>query len=417
MTPLPIYSHSADTHHTHPDSPRLPQIASPRKLLEMIRCNETCPFLDLSYRSKRQYHLPVDTYRPRLRGVDAGISIANCLLFNTAVTELRFEDSDLGQEGCHAIAEALKVRSSVQTLHLGGNIKGTESEGSRVVACILASCPFLRTLHYQDNALDVHGLQAMIEELQSHSTLTALDLSNNPKLADDRCITLSRLVRECTSLTSLNLVGTGIGGAGGQEIGDAIRNNSTLKSLTIGDGPFSSKEGEAVLDGITSNKTLCSLRLVGCKISSCAISKLMQGLTNNPCFISLSFEQMQSLHERECTAIADCMSCLSNLKELNLYQMRFSPRHKDKIGAGICSMLRTSSTLSALRLDVALFREHEEAMIEALELSSSMTEFSFTEGTALRNSKVDEILERNAHNRRVRGVSLLSCMLHAFNDE
>eukprot|EP00943_MAST-04B_sp_MAST-4B-sp1_P008599 g8599.t1 len=82
-------------------------------------------------------------------GVKGAKAVAEALKVNTSVTEIYLENNNVGVEGAKAIAEALKVSTSLTEIYLGRNNIGVE------------------------------GGKEIVEALKVNTLLTRIDLSNN----------------------------------------------------------------------------------------------------------------------------------------------------------------------------------------------------------------------------------------------
>jgi Ran GTPase-activating protein (RanGAP) involved in mRNA processing and transport len=76
-------------------------------------------------------------------GVEGGTAVAEALKVNSSLQNLNLESNMLTLQGGRAVAEALKVNSSLQTCLLGKNNLGTQG-GKELVAEVRKARPSVR---------------------------------------------------------------------------------------------------------------------------------------------------------------------------------------------------------------------------------------------------------------------------------
>ena len=118
--------------------------------------------------------------------------VAEILKSNTSVTKVNlYGNKEIGDEGAKALAEALKVNTTVKEL-------------------------FLQLCGIGDD-----GAAAFAEALRSNTSLTELHLGGC-NIGDDGAAALAEALRSNTSVTRLNLQRNGIGEKGKQALRDAV---------------------------------------------------------------------------------------------------------------------------------------------------------------------------------------------------
>ncbi|KAL0238200.1 hypothetical protein GEMRC1_012673 [Eukaryota sp. GEM-RC1] len=86
-------------------------------------------------------------------------------------------DDHVGNEGAVALAEALKVNSTVTHVDLGCNSIGVE--GTIALAEALKVNSTVTIIHLHDNAIGSEGAIALAEALKINSTITLINLRGN----------------------------------------------------------------------------------------------------------------------------------------------------------------------------------------------------------------------------------------------
>ncbi|KJE94543.1 hypothetical protein CAOG_05175 [Capsaspora owczarzaki ATCC 30864] len=134
---------------------------------------------------------------------DAGAqAIAEALKVNTTLTQLDLPYNQIGDVGAHAIAQALKVNTTVTKLYLLRNQIG-----------------------------DV-GAQAIAEALKGNTTLTHVNLFHN-HIGDAGAQAIAEALKGNTKLTKLYLGWNRVGDAGALSISEALQKNTTLRNLNL----------------------------------------------------------------------------------------------------------------------------------------------------------------------------------------
>ncbi|EGD76947.1 hypothetical protein PTSG_07288 [Salpingoeca rosetta] len=106
-----------------------------------------------------------------------GKALAEALKVNTTLTGLYLENNDLGLEAGRAIAEALKFNAMLAVLDLSYNILGPE--GGKAIAKALKVNTTLTTLDLYNNGVGFEAGIAIAEALKVNTTLTELDVDDN----------------------------------------------------------------------------------------------------------------------------------------------------------------------------------------------------------------------------------------------
>ncbi|KJE90737.1 TKL/IRAK protein kinase [Capsaspora owczarzaki ATCC 30864] len=104
-------------------------------------------------------------------------AIAEALKVNTTLTWVTIWQNHIGDAGAQAIAEALKVNTTLTWLSLDTNAIG--DAGARAIAEAIKVNKALTRLHLSKNQLGDAGAQAFAEALKVNKTLAELDLSEN----------------------------------------------------------------------------------------------------------------------------------------------------------------------------------------------------------------------------------------------
>jgi hypothetical protein len=106
----------------------------------------------------------------------------------------------LGIDGVKALADALKVNSTITSINLSYN------------------------------NVDVDGAKALADALKVNSTITSIDLSDN-NVGDDGAKALADAIKVNSTITSINLRYSDVGDDGAKALADALKVNSIITSI------------------------------------------------------------------------------------------------------------------------------------------------------------------------------------------
>ncbi|KAL0231352.1 hypothetical protein GEMRC1_010756 [Eukaryota sp. GEM-RC1] len=110
-------------------------------------------------------------------GPEGATAIAEALKLNSSVSWLNLDNNSLGNEGATAIADALKVNSSLCRITLGDNAIG--NEGAIAIAEVLKVNSSLSEINLIDNSIGNEGATAIAEVLKVNSSVSCINLRHN----------------------------------------------------------------------------------------------------------------------------------------------------------------------------------------------------------------------------------------------
>ncbi|MGB4192307.1 MAG: hypothetical protein WBJ81_07205 [Rickettsiales bacterium] len=158
-------------------------------------------------------------------------NLAQALINNKILTVLRFSEpegngdgrpANIGDEGAKAIAEALKVNRSINTLDLKRNnitdkavidlLKALEINGS------------ITSLDLHNNNISDRGAKAIAQALKVHKSITHLNLGSN-KISDEGAKAIAETLKVNKSINSLNLSYNNISDTGYSAIVQSLEQN------------------------------------------------------------------------------------------------------------------------------------------------------------------------------------------------
>ena len=149
-----------------------------------------------------------------------------------------FGNGDYTAVGIQAIADALRVNTSLKSLDLSSNKIGQvggEALAKALIVIVRGSKGLcfgtsLTDLNLGYNSIGPEGGVALADALCINASLKSLDLDNN-SLGPGGGVALADALRVNTSLTDLNLRSNLIGPEGGVALADALRVNDSLTEV------------------------------------------------------------------------------------------------------------------------------------------------------------------------------------------
>ncbi|KJE90896.1 hypothetical protein CAOG_009498 [Capsaspora owczarzaki ATCC 30864] len=163
-------------------------------------------------------------------GNDGAQAVAEALKVNTTLTHLELRENQIGDVGARAIAETLKVNKTVMEVALSWN--QISDAGARAIAETLKVNTNLRWLTLSSNQVGDAGARAIAETLKVNTTMKRLFLYHN-QIGDAGAQAIAEALKVNTNLIWLHLKVNRIGDAGAQAIAAALKVNKTLTELTL----------------------------------------------------------------------------------------------------------------------------------------------------------------------------------------
>ena len=178
-------------------------------------------------------------------------------------------------------ANAVKA-SAINSLHAGDCALG--DEGGVSMATILETSPRLTSLHLWGNELEDASAVAMANALASNRAMTWLSLRRNA-IGDDGARALGDALKINVALLTLDLAGNRIAESGVRSLCEALREQERLTELDIAGNSFSgTADGEAsssLVSLLRDNTTLTSLNLAENAIKPSACLQIAAALEAN----------------------------------------------------------------------------------------------------------------------------------------
>ncbi|KJE93094.1 hypothetical protein CAOG_003935 [Capsaspora owczarzaki ATCC 30864] len=156
-------------------------------------------------------------------------------------------DRQIGDDGAEAIAEALKVNTTMSELDLGKNQIGVA--GAQSIAEALKVNTTLTTLYLDRNQIGDAGAEAIAEALKVNTTVNVLDL-RLCHIGYAGVLALAEALKVNTTVTMLYLGKNAIGDAGAQAIAETLKVNTTLTWLNLPQNCIGNSGTRAIVEAL-----------------------------------------------------------------------------------------------------------------------------------------------------------------------
>ena len=184
----------------------------------------------------------------------------------------------INNAGAQALAAALQVNQSIQSLNLHGNQIG--DAGARALGAALQVNQTIQSLNLGYNLIRDTGAQALGKALQVNHTLQMLNLFDN-QIGNEGTQTLGAALEVNQSIQSLDLYKNRIGDAGAQALGTALQVNQTLQELYLSDNSIGALGAEALGNALKVNQSIQMLTLNNNQIGNAGTQAIAAALQVN----------------------------------------------------------------------------------------------------------------------------------------
>ncbi|XP_051763893.1 NACHT, LRR and PYD domains-containing protein 12-like isoform X27 [Ctenopharyngodon idella] len=260
--------------------------------------------------------------------------------------KLWLSQCNITDEGCAALASALRSNSHLRELNLSGNIIGDggltllsdglkdphckleklrledcniTAEGCAALASALRSNSHLRELDLTDNIIGGGGLTLLSDGLKDpHCKLEKLRLEDC-NITAEGCAALASALRSNSHLRELDLTDNIIGGGGLTLLSDGLKDpHCKLEKLRLEDCNITAEGCAALASALRSNSHLRELDLTDNIIGGGGLTLLSDGLKDPHCKLEKLRLEDCNITAEGCAALASALRSNSHLRELDL---------------------------------------------------------------------------------------------------
>ena len=208
--------------------------------------------------------------------------------------------------------------------------------------------------------------------LKTNTTVTTLDLRGS-RIGGDGAAALGECLKSNTSLTTLGLVGNGIGGNGAAALGECLLNNTSLTKLDLQLNQIGGDGAAALGECLNCNTSLTMLDLCRNCIGDDGAAALGECLKYNTSLTKLDLQGNQ-IGCDGAAALAECLKCNRSLTKLNLFGNVIG----DDGAAALGECLKCNKSLTMLDLGNNIFGDGGAgALGECLKCNTSLTILHF----------------------------------------
>jgi Ran GTPase-activating protein (RanGAP) involved in mRNA processing and transport len=160
------------------------------------------------------------------------LALAEALKVNTSVTDIDLDGNEIGDEGASALANALKVNTSLTFINLMSNQIG--NEGAASIADALEGNKSVTTIYLNENGIGAEGALAIADALNVNTTVTNIDLGGND-IDDEGASALADALKGNTSVTYISLFNNAIDESNLVNVNALVARNKRLRCLFLFD--------------------------------------------------------------------------------------------------------------------------------------------------------------------------------------
>ncbi|KAF9993363.1 hypothetical protein BGZ79_001988, partial [Entomortierella chlamydospora] len=226
----------------------------------------------------------------------------------------------------------------------------------------------LTTLNLYSSNIGGNGAQVLAEALKTNSTLTTLDLRSN-FIRDSGGQSLAEALKTNSTLTTLDLGSNLIGDSGGQSLAEALKTNSTLTTLNLRSNLIGDGGGQALAEALKANSTLTILDLRNNNIRDSGSHTLAEALKTNLTLTILDLEGNKIGFEG-ILSLTLARKVNSTLVALNLIENSIN----DTAASALAEAFHINSTVTTLNLENnSIGDSGGQLLAEALKTNSTLT--------------------------------------------
>uniref|UniRef100_A0A7S1J7W3 F-box domain-containing protein n=1 Tax=Eutreptiella gymnastica TaxID=73025 RepID=A0A7S1J7W3_9EUGL len=247
-------------------------ISGIKEIAEGIRVNNSMEDLNLGHcgiadRGARAVGAALEE-NSRLRGLnlagnqitdDGVVALARGLISNSGLNALDLTGNHLTCLAAEVVAEALQVNGHLKALAMNGT-GDIQDPGCIALAQALTVNNSLQSLSVAHNPFTCKAITALADTLLTNKSLTHLNISST-STRDEGATSLAMALAENHALVHLNLGHTLISSEGALAFADAFRVNTTLQTLNLASCSVKDNGAAAIADALLTNDVMLWVNL------------------------------------------------------------------------------------------------------------------------------------------------------------
>jgi len=270
--------------------------------------------------------------------------LSDIITVTPSISNILLYQNQFAWEGAKTFSEALAHNSTVTKLNIGMNFFPVSHifEG-------IASCKSLTELDFSYLEMsEGTTLDDFTKAMENNTTVSRMTLFSN-NFTERHGEKIGQMLNTIKGLTKVDLSVNELGDEGMDDICQALKVNTHLKSLTMGANGLTSCCGKSVEELLLKNTTLTSLNLIDNKIGAEGVIHMANALRINSTLQNLNLNK-NYLGTSGITALANGIRDNHGLKYLNLNPLPTSPQPGAR--QGLFDMMASNTTLSCLNIGI-----------------------------------------------------------------
>lgn len=263
------------------------------------------------------------------------MDVADAMRDNTAVTELSFQNNDIGAvfnvhredyvtvtEGIKALCDALQSSTTLKELGLGAT--RLQPEHAEDIASLIANNQSITHLYLHNNSLGNYGIATICKALKQNHTLTVLYINENKiketaeQGASKPMRALGSALKTNQTLQKLGLSFNHIGAEGAKFLGEGLKANSSLRELHLRNTDLDNQGVVEIINAINHTQALQILDLTANSFTVNGAQTLANALGKNRSLTELDLRQNELLGDEGIRCITKTLGQHPTLTTLKL---------------------------------------------------------------------------------------------------
>ena len=283
------------------------------------------------------------------------------------VKECEKEQGTFGNELARSLGSLLEIQYISLWQQIGDS-------GAAILAHAMATNSTLTRLDLSGSGIGDSGAAALAKAVEINSTLTHLYLSYN-RIGDSGAAELAKAVEINSTVTRLDLSENGIGDSGAAALAKAVEINSTLTRLNVANNRIGDSGAAALAKAVEINSTLTDLDLSYNGIGDSGAAALAKEVEINSTLTELHLIE-NGIGDSGAASLAKAVEINSTLTDLDLSYNGIG----DSGAAALAKAVEINSTLTDLDLSYnGIGDSGAAALAKAVEINSTLTHLNLSE--------------------------------------
>ena len=247
---------------------------------------------------------------------DKGLqTIFDTLKQNKTLKVLDVSKCGMTDTGVASLADALHTNNTLESLYIRNN--RIHKEGASDIAELLSSTSIVSLLSLHGNTIGDKGLQTIFDALKQNKTLKELSVSDcGISMTDTGVASLADALHTNNTLETLDISYNQIYKGSASHIARVLNGTNALSSLRLDHNPIGDKGVQTIFDALKQNKTVKELSVSDCGMTDTGVASLADALHTNNTLVSLIIYGNIAITENGLTCLVEAVSRHSGMKTL-----------------------------------------------------------------------------------------------------